>query len=553
MIKDLYIRNYAIIEEAHLTFHPGLNVITGESGSGKSVLMDAFSTLIGGRPISHGVDTIRGGADEATLDASFIHTNLPQPSALPMGDPQEEIVLQRIFSKAQRSRAVLNGRPATSTEMKDVCQQLAEIHNQNEHHRIVDANWQLHLLDVFGALEDELAKYQVDYKAREALEKERDDLKNAKFEGEKQKSFLEFQVSEIESAALNPDEELELEQEARLLRNWEAVVTLSRDGYLLLSGEEGVCHSLDKIGHILKTLHEKLDSSLPEQELYETSWIHLKELTAKLRDRASNVDHDPDRHSAIMGRLYLIQTLKKKYGHSVAAILEYQQKIKRELGNLTHCDDRLREVEQRVQALDVALHNASEAISQKRSTVKTALEERVQKELSELGMEKTRFSIELTKRPLSDYGIDRAVFTIALPGEGAKAISKIASGGELSRIVLAFKVVMAEMDPVPTLILDEVDAGVGGATAERIGLRLLSLAKRHQVICITHLPQIASIADTHLLVEKQEVEGRVVTTVRTLTGKERIQEVARMLGGITMTANTLRHAEEMIKTKKKDA
>ncbi|MFQ5949692.1 MAG: DNA repair protein RecN, partial [Nitrospiria bacterium] len=282
----------------------------------------------------------------------------------------------------------------------------------------------------------------------------------------------------------------------------------------------------------------------------ESSKIHLKELAISLRDRLQHVDHDPERLQEVRERLYFIQRLKKKYDlSSVAEILDFQKKLEADLSRISGSEVRRLEMEKRLNEMETHLRKEAIALSQRRAEVRGELEKKVKDELDLLGMEKTAFEISFQQIALCETGVDRIEFLIAQPGETPQGIAKVASGGELSRIMLALKVVLAEADPVPSLIFDEVDAGIGGAVAERVGRRLSRLAERHQVFCITHLPQIACQADHHYFVEKKGLGNRVATSVEKLSKEKRILELARMLGGVTITPITLRHAEEMIRLK----
>lgn len=543
MIRELSIQNYAIIDGVSLLFEGGFNVITGETGAGKSILVEALSLILGGRSSTEGV---RLGKEEALLEARFDPVEPPSEE-----DPDpDSLILKRILSKSGKSRAYHNGSLANLATLKEVGQKLAEIHGQHEHHNLIDLGWQLHLLDGFGRLSEDRLQYETDYRKWSQLRKERDELERKQSDGKKQEALLQYQLSEIREAKLQPDEEESLQKEERLLKNWESISAVTQKAYSLLSDEGAVLSQLDEIGAALQDLNGMADDAGGEIELWESARIGLKEVALSMRVRLERGEFEPARLNEIIERLYHIQKLKKKYGLAVEALLAYQAQIESDLSRISNAESHFAELEAQIESIAKKMKSRAESLSHKRSEVRSKLEKKVKEELDLLGMEKTRFEISFKKVPLSESGIDQVEFMIALPGELPQGLERIASGGELSRIMLALKVVLAEADPVPTLIFDEVDAGIGGSVAERVGRRLAQLAESHQVFSVTHLPQIACFADHHFFVEKRFDGDRVVTSVKELSREERIRELARMLGGMTITPITLSHAEEMLSFKK---
>lgn len=540
MLRELRIQNYAIISEASLEFSEGLNIITGETGAGKSILIDALSTLLGGRSSP---EVIREGTGEAVLEARFDPIDFPLLSEFPSS---EWLVLKRILSRSAKNRTYLNHSFATVSTLKEVGQRLTEIHGQHEHHNLINLDWQLNLLDAFGSLSEQRKEVEGGYRNWSQLLQERTALQKRGSEGKQKQAFLEYQLSEIKSANLQLGEEEALEKEEKTLKNWEAFLSAAEKSYALLSEEGGLLNRLDETGDAIDRLNQITNDASVEMELWESAKINLKELSTLLRNRLNLLEYDPHRLEEVTERLYLIQKLKKKYGLSVQEILQFQSQLEIDLSNITHCESELAETERKIQQAEKDLGEKATALSRARLGAKTKLEEKVQEELYSLGMEKNRFQISSDRKSLSEDGIDRIEFLIALPGEAPQSLAKIASGGELSRIMLALKVILAEVDPVEVLIFDEVDAGIGGGVAEKVGKRLSRLSKNHQVFCITHLPQIAQFADHHYFVEKLDSGNRVSTSVKKLSKESRVQEVARMLGGVTITPITLRHAEEMI-------
>ena len=542
MLRELHIRNYAIVEEVSLCFSDHLHVITGETGAGKSILVDALSALLGGRSSA---DDIRHGAEEAILEAQFDSILYPEESE-EVSDLSPDLLLKRVLSRSRGSRVYLNGSLTTLALLQERGRRLAEIHGQHAHHHLTQIPSQLHLLDSFGQLLKERTAYQDDYRQWTELVREREALQKRQLERGREESFLQYQWDEIHHAGLSVDEEESLQREALFLKNRDAILEAGQKGYALLAGEGAVLQQLDGLGGALRSLRDLVQDVTQEEKLYESSRIDLKEVAESLRRRFHETDADPDRLNKVTERLFLIQNFKKKYGPSIAAIFAYQEELKEKLTLLVGMEAGLSKMGQEIARYEAALQETSKIISKKRHRAAEQLGIKVHKELSLLGMEKTHFKIKVEAVPLSESGADRIEFLIALPGEPYHGLAQIASGGELARIMLALKVVLAEVDPVPTLVFDEIDSGIGGAVAEKVGVRLAELAKRHQVICLTHLPQIAAAADHHYRVEQKRVENRVIATVRDLNNDERVQEVARMLGGVTVTPITLRHAKEMI-------
>jgi len=557
MIRELHIRNYTIVDEVSLELSDGFNVITGETGAGKSILVGALSLVLGERASPDGV---RLGSKEALLEAAFDPFPPPESAMSSCSDTvsspddqesspdlgQEVLILKRVLSDTGRSRAYINGAMATLSTLKARGQRLVEVHGQQGQQHLPDRKWQRVLLDAFGALSHLQAEYGEAYGEWSQLIQEKEALETKIAEAEKQASFLSFQLGEIREARLDTEEEAGLEKEEHPLKHWEAMLSTVQGAYSQLSDEGGLLSQLDETGQAIHKLHNITDDASPEITLWEQSKIHLKELSALLRSRFQDEAYLPERLEEITSRLYVIHQLKRKYQRSVPELLIYQQTLENELSAFSANEMRRDEIEEALKSAKAWLFSAAESLSRGRAESSIKLQSRVKAELDALGMEKTAFHIRLNRTDPGLSGMDKIEFMIALPGEVPRELDKIASGGELSRLMLALKVVLAEVDPVPTLLFDEIDAGVGGGIAERVGRRLFALSSHHQVLCITHLPQIASLADHHYFVEKKKQGGRIVTGIRELSYPERIEELARMLGGVTITDLTRRHAEEMI-------
>ncbi len=543
MLRELRIQNYAIISEVSLEFSEGLNIITGETGAGKSILIDALSVILGGRSSP---EVIREEATEAVLEARFDRIDSPLLNEFPS---DEWLILKRILSKAGKNRAYLNDSFVNVSTLKEVGQNLTEIHGQHEHYNLINLDWQLNLLDAFGHLSEQRDHYESGYRAWHQLLQERTALQKLESEGKQKQSFLEYQLSEIKNANLQSGEEETLEREGKTLQNWEAFRSAVEGAYSFLSDEGTILGQLESVGSAIEKVNEIANDASQEVQLWETSKIQLKELSVLLRNRLNTLEYDPNRLHEVTERLYLMQKLKKKYGRSVDELLQFQAALEADLSKLSNSETQLLAIGKKIEEAEKGLTVEAGSLSQARLKTIKKLETKIQEELLLLGMDKTRFQIACNRKPLSEDGIDQIEFLIALSGEPPQGLGKIASGGELSRIMLALKVALAEVDPVGTLIFDEIDAGIGGGVAEKVGIRLSKLAKTHQVFCITHLPQIAQYADDHYFVEKLDSGSRVITSVKRLSKEGRVHELARMLGGITITPITLRHAEEMIERK----
>ncbi len=543
MLRELHIKNYAIIDEVALTLADGFSVITGETGAGKSILVDALSLLLGERS---SLDGLREGAKETLLEGSF--DPLPLDLSETGSDPND-LILKRVLVKSGKNRAYINDAIKPLSSIKNIAQKLVEIHGQQGHILLTDLDIQLDLVDAFCHLMPDRRDYQAVYRQWKALKADLEDLVRKSAETDRQKSIIEYQLSEIREADLSINEEEDLEREAEFMKNWESISTYTQEAYERLNDDDGILRMLNEVATAVKDLDRMSQAYASERDLCEQSQILLKELAAQLRARLNDADFQPERLEAVSARLYQIQRIKKKMQRSVAEIIEEQKVLEKALADLSDEDVHRQEIEDQIGAIEKDLLTQAAALAKKRSKGMLLLKKKVKETLDTLGMEKTQFEVAHRQTALSLYGTDQIEFLIALPGETPQNLSKVASGGELSRIMLALKVVLAEVDPVPTLVFDEVDAGIGGGIAERVGRRLSALSKQHQVLCITHLPQIASLADHHYFVEKKITGQRVVTSIRALSKKERVDELARMLGGLKITSITRRHAEEMMGSK----
>jgi DNA repair protein RecN (Recombination protein N) len=561
MLKELNIKNLAIIDQIRVEFTPGLNVFTGETGAGKSIIVDALNLALGERASA---DLIRSGCDEAVVEASFdvdrrngsgIADFLSEQG---IGiDPQDDLIVRRVVAASGKNKVYINGSLATLATLSELGSWLADIHGQHEHQSLLWPERQMEMLDSFGGLEPLRDEVTAAYRRLLDVRKELAAVEAGERDRAQREDMLRFQKSEIEAAMLKPGEDAVLANEQKVMANSEKLAALSAMvEEVLHSADDSVLTALSKAIHGLKDL-SAIDSRLAGiVELCESGRAQIEEAAREVGSYRERVEFDPGRLEQINDRLDLIQRLRKKYGSTIEDILEFGERARAELDRMERSSEEIERCKSEIQAVKFGLTDKASELTKKRQIAARELEKKVESELGQLGMKKTAFSVKLTQEPggdtlnglrLGPRGADSIEFLISPnPGEEPKPLARIASGGELSRIMLALKTILVEGDSVPTLVFDEVDAGIGGAVAEEVGRRLRRVASRRQVFCITHLPQIASMAMNHYGVTKSVKKDRTSTEVRLLGRQERRDEIARMLGGSSITEATLRHAEEMI-------
>ena len=554
MLFELRIVNFALIEQLSLQFQSGFIVLTGETGAGKSLLIDAIAKLVGGRAST---DQIRTGEDEAQLEASFhlpdTHPLLQRLRSLDLiGQHESELILRRVLSRSGRHRVYLNGSLCPLRVLEDLGGTLVDIHGQHEQQSLLAQAKQLDALDAFGRLHELRGRYEQAYQGWKDVHAQLDALQHEGVDRARLEDMLRFQTQEIEQAGLLPDEEERVRHERQRLVHAHRLRELAHEAYVELQEDEQAV--LTRLGRIERTLAElaQTDTAMGDcEQAAKDSAIQLKELAGRLRDYAEQLEADPDRLAVVEDRVDLIQQLKKKYGGSVEAILATGRRVQEELQLLDNREERTAELTVRLDESARRLRTLSQQLSKKRMDAAKRMTSLVGAELVALKMEQAIFQVTVlsdeSDEALGAAGRDRVEFLLSSnPGEPARPLGRVASGGELSRIMLALKTVLAEMDQVPVLVFDEIDTGVGGAVAAAMGTRLRKLGSFHQVFCITHLPQVAAQAEHHLLVEKGLESQRTSTSVRVLKGIGREEEIARMLGGLTITKKVRETAAELI-------
>jgi DNA repair protein RecN (Recombination protein N) len=554
MLVELRIVNFALIEQLSLQFQSGFTVLTGETGAGKSLLIDAIALLVGGRAST---DQIRSGEDEAQLEAAF-HLSETHPLIQRLrlhdiiGRNESELILRRVLSRSGRHRVYVNGSLCPLRVLEELGGTLVDIHGQHEQQSLLAMAKQLDALDAFGRLQELRRKYEQTYQRWKDLRTQLDSLQHEVVDRAAREDMLRFQAHEIEQANLLPYEEERLRGERQRLVHVHRLRELAHAAHVELQADEQAV--LTRLGRIGRTLTElvQTDPAMRECEQNVTdSAIQLKELAGRLRDYAQQLEADPARQAIVEDRLDLIQRLKKKYGGSIEAVLVTARLVQEELQLLDNCEERAAELTVQLKEEALLLHTLAEQLSKKRIEAAKRMTTLVGAELVVLKMEQAFFQVKVSSDELADepgpVGRNRVEFLFSgNPGEPPRPLGRVASGGELSRIMLALKTVLAEMDQVPVLVFDEIDSGVGGAVAAAMGTRLRKLGAFHQVFCITHLPQVASLAEHHLLVEKGLESQRISTSVKGLKGLGREEEIARMLGGLTITKKLRETAAELI-------
>lgn len=547
MLSVLHIENIAVIEQADIVFNQGFNVLTGETGAGKSIVIDAISAILGERAYR---DMIRTGASKASVRALFRQVpELPwfQENGVPY---EEETLIQREIYLDGKNICRVNGQLLSVSILRKLGLQLINIHGQRDSQQLFDEGYHLFYLDAFAGDEALQADYSGKYEAVSALRREIQRLTMDEGEKLRRMESLKFQIDEISRAQLKSGEDETLEARRKLLQNAEklsdgldaAVAALYGDedsdgAAALLTQAERALAKLGRFDESLEALHTRVTDLM----------YQVQDAAEELRDKRSDFAYSGDELEAIESRLDVIHRLRRKYGASCQDILNYLEKAQKELDEIEFADDEILRLKGRLKAAEADAWAAAKALRAARQNGARELAKRILEELRQLDMPRVQFQCAFTETELTLTGADAvAFFMSANVGEALKPMNKVASGGELARIMLALKNVLAQQDQVATLIFDEVDTGVSGRAAQKVAEKLRSVARNKQVLCVTHLPQIAALADTHLLISKGERDGRTYTTVTPLDREGRKLELARIIGGASITETTLKSAEEML-------
>jgi DNA repair protein RecN (Recombination protein N) len=567
LLLELRVKNLGIIENIGWDLGSGLNVITGETGAGKSLVIDAVETLLEGKV---GEEVIRHGSDEAHIEGVFA---LPENERLAqlrefldekgLKSDEDNLVISCESRRQGRSVVRVNGHAVTKVILRQIGRLLVDIHGQSEHLSLLDTKYHLDFLDAYGHNMDLRRSFSAKVTELNKLEQELKALVEAEKDAARREEFLRFQIDEIRKAELRPGEEEELEKERNILASAEKLKAMSYEAYQALCREDASQASapaLDRLNEALAIMKKlvELDSTLEQQvNSLEGAVYGIEEIARDISSYSEKLEHNPERQEEVEARLELIKNLKRKYGQTIADMLGYLEKTEKELEGISLSSERQAELEKMCSELKAEMGKIATELSEARSAAAEKLVFEVKKELRDLNMSQVEFQVSITREeaeegiPLPDSktyafsneGVDVVEFMASTnPGEPVKPIARIASTGEISRFTLALKCALSEVDSIPILIFDEIDIGVGGRSGEVIGKKLWALARNRQVICVTHLPQIAAYADAHYNVHKEESGARTVSMLRALEGEDRLKEIAVMLAGPQYTEVTLTDA-----------
>ena len=548
MLELLHIENIAIIEEAEIAFRPGFNALTGETGAGKSIVIDAMSAVLGQRTSR---DLIRTGASKAFVSALFSHVDpalCEELGASP--DENGDLMLQREIGADGKNVCRVGGRPVTVSQLRTLGSRLVNIHGQHDGQQLLDEEQHLAYLDSFGKVDSLLNAYTDKYNALTDIRRKMNALQTDEAEKARRMDTLQYQIGELERAKLKPGEEEELQSRRNLLRNAEKFISaVSGADYALNGGEDGsgVLNLLRQAQDALGTVRHLDEGFNILYERLESAYSEAYDIAFSVAEQRENFDFSPNELDEVEGRLDQLYRLKKKYGATVEDMLAYLDNCRRELDDIAYAGDALERLEKDCAKAEKAARKAAEELSAVRKTAGETLSQAILTELQQLDMGKIRFQVDFAEKPLDATGMDQVRFLMSANlGEELKPINKIASGGELARIMLAMKNVLSEQDHVATMVFDEVDTGVSGRAAQKVAEKMARISRHKQVLCVTHLPQLAAMADTHFSVEKGEANGRTFTQVRQLDRKQRQMELARLTGGAHVTETMLQGAEELL-------
>lgn len=556
MLRELKITNLALIEELNILFDDGLIVLTGETGAGKSIILQAIHLLTGGKAAA---TWVRSGADMAVVEALFevsSERSTLQEDISEMGfDADEDLIIKRVIYSKGKSRYYINGSLATAKLVGEVVENLLSVASQHDHQQLLVPRYHLDFIDAVGNLWSEREKMSALYDQWSSCRVQYRELQQKETDKEQRRDFLEFQCKEIEEAAITLGEDESLAVERDRLKASGDLIRLGQQSYKLLAGS--VTNALSEARKNLEKMAEFDQSLSGLSEKVAGHSYELEDHTRELRSYLDTIPNDPSQLETIVGRINVLQQLKRKYGGSLEEVLAYAEKSRQELSEIDALDERLNELSKELAEHEKEMLKQASTLSADRRKMADQLAEKIHSELKSLCFEQAQFEIHFngSENPGIDtigrLGWDKPEFMFsANPGEPVKPLAKVASGGELSRLMLSLKCLLARKDQVETVIFDEIDAGISGKTAEAVARKIKELADHHQVLCITHLPQIASYADEHFLVVKNVVDQRTHTSISQLPQESRIGELARMLDGDSVTSQTLAYAQELIERNK---
>ncbi len=546
MLDLLHIENIAIIEQADIQFRPGFNALTGETGAGKSIVIDALSAVLGQRASR---DLIRTGSDHAFVSAVF--SQIPQALGADMGiEDREEWLLQREIYADGKNVCRLNGRPMTVSQLRAIGNRLLNIHGQHDGQQLLDETQHILYLDQYGRYSPLQDSYAAKYAALQEIRSQMDALQMDESEKARRIDTLRFQINDLERANLQAGEEEELLERRNLLRNGEKFISAIQGADFCLSGDDqqaGALSLLRQAQEQLASVRNMSDSFSQLYERLEAVYSEVYDISYTVQEKKDEFDFAPGELDEVESRCDQLYRLKKKYGATVEDMLAYLEKCRQELDQIAFADDTLAILQKKLEKAEKEALTAARELSKQRRIVAKELEERILTELRELNMGSIRFEVAFAEKKPDVSGIDEVRFLMsANVGEELRPIQKIASGGELARIMLAMKNVFSQQEQIGTMVFDEVDTGVSGRAAQKVAEKMARISRQKQVLCVTHLPQLAAMADTHFSVEKGVLGGRTFTRVQELTRAQRREELARLTGGEQITQTMLEGAEELL-------
>lgn len=552
MLTTLYIENIAVIEKTSIDFSQGLNVLTGETGAGKSIIIDSINAIMGQRTSK---ELVRTGAKTALVTAQFDDVNDTVKAKLKeLGYDNEDddtLILQRSISAAGKSTCKINARPASVTVLKEVAQNLINIHGQHESYELFSPDTHIDYIDSFGELNSELDDYREKYKRYKALKKQLNEANSDESARLHEIDLLTYQTTELFNADVQPDEIEQLENERIVLMNSEKIFTLLNDARELLDGDERTAGGVESVESAMNYIQRAASLNGEYESISESItdvYYNLRDCIEAISDAADSVESDPQRLEEIDERLDLLNRLTRKYGCECNELPSLAEKMQTRLEELLSYDKNRDQLEADYKDAENNALVAAQKLSEIRKKTAKVFSERVREEMSFLNMPNVQIVTQFENTDFYEKGTDKIEFLIsANPGEPPRPVAKIASGGELSRMMLAIKTVLASTDDIDTLIFDEVDTGISGSAAQKVGMKLKEVSKSSQVLCVTHQAQLAALADAHYLISKQVEDGRTFTQVKLLDFDGRKHELARIIGGVSITDAALAHAESMLK------
>lgn len=552
MLTTLYIENIAVIEKTSIDFSQGLNVLTGETGAGKSIIIDSINAIMGQRTSK---ELVRTGAKTALVTAQFDDVNDTVKAKLAElgynNEDDDTLILQRTISATGKSSCKINARPASVTVLKEVAKNLINIHGQHESYELFSPDTHIDYIDSFGELKNELEDYREKYKKYKALKKQLNEANSDESARLHEIDLLTYQTTELFNADVQPDEIEQLENERIILMNSEKIFTLLNDSRELLDGDERTAGGIEAVESAMNYIQRAASLNADYESISESItdvYYNLRDCIESISDAADSVESDPQRLEEIDERLDLLNRLTRKYGCECNELPSLAEKMQTRLEELLSYDKNRDQLEADYKEAENNALVAAQKLSEIRKKTAKVFSERVREEMSFLNMPNVQIVTQFENTDFYEKGTDKVEFLIsANPGEPPRPVAKIASGGELSRMMLAIKTVLASTDDIDTLIFDEVDTGISGSAAQKVGMKLKEVSKSSQVLCVTHQAQLAALADAHYLISKQVEDGRTFTQVKLLDFDGRKHELARIIGGVNITDAALAHAESMLK------